>query len=78
MTFRSCRKNGLIRKIKLTAKFMTSQFGLQTIAMHILTNISPSKGNLTMKFGQLMEYNKRNIAFSKIMGKMWQGDYSPT
>ena len=57
---------------------MTSQFGLQTIAMHILTNISPSKGNLTMKFGQLMEYNKRNIVFSKIMGKMWQGDYSPT
>ena len=27
MTFWSCKKNGLIRKIRLTAKFMTSQTG---------------------------------------------------
>ena len=26
--------------------------------MYILPNISRSKGNQTMKFGQLMEYNK--------------------
>ena len=38
---------------------MTSQPGLQTIAIHISTNISQSKGNPTMKFGQLIEYNKR-------------------
>ena len=43
---------------------MTSQPGLQTIAMHILPNISQSKGNQTMKFGHLIEYNKINI-FSK-------------
>ena len=51
----------LIRKIRLTSKFMTLQPGLQTIAIHIFPNISQSKGNLTMKFGQLIEYNKRNV-----------------
>ena len=30
-------------------------------AMHILTNISRSNGNKTMKFGQLIEYDMRNI-----------------
>ena len=40
---------------------MTSQPGLQTIAIHILPNISQSKGNQIMKFGQLIEYNGRNI-----------------
>ena len=30
----------LIRKIRLNSKFMTSQPGLQTIAIHILPNIS--------------------------------------
>ena len=39
---------------------MTSQSGLQTIAMHVLPNILQSKGNKTMKFDQLIEYNKRN------------------
>ena len=32
-----------------------------SIPIHILPNISQSKGNLTIKFGQLIEYNKRNI-----------------
>ena len=32
-----------------------------------MSNISPSKGNQAMKFGQLIEYNKRNIFSSKIM-----------
>ena len=54
MTFWSCRKNGLIRKLRLTTKVMTS-----------LTNISRSKDNQTMKLGQLIEYNKRNIFFFK-------------
>ena len=34
---------------------MPSQTGLQTIAIHILVNISQSKDNQTMKFGQLTE-----------------------
>ena len=40
---------------------MTSQPGLQTIAIHILSNISQSKGNQTMKFGQLVEYSQINF-----------------
>ena len=54
---------------------MTSQPGLQTIAIHILPNISQSKGNQTMKFGQLIEYNKRNIFLQKLCGK-WDRETS--
>ena len=39
---------------------MTSEPGLQTIA-----NISKSKDNWAMKFGQLTEYNMRNISLEK-------------
>ena len=49
---------------------MTSQPGLQTIAIQILPNISQSKGNQTMKFGQLREYNKSNI-FLYNLGQKW-------
>ena len=42
---------------------MTSQPALQDIATHIFPNIPQSKGNQTMKFGQLIEYSKRNIFF---------------
>ena len=68
-TFWSYRKNSLTRKIKLTANLMTSQPGQQTIAIHILTNISRSKGNQTVKLGQLIEYNKRNIFLQKLCKK---------
>ena len=61
LTFCSCRKNGLIRKIRLVLEFMTSQPSKKTIAIHILSNISRSKDNQTMKFVRLIEYNKRNI-----------------
>ena len=40
---------------------MTSQPGKQTIAIHILPNISRIKGNQTTKFGQLIEYGMRNV-----------------
>ena len=40
---------------------MTSQPGQQTITIHILPNIPQSKSNQTMNFGQLIEYNKRDI-----------------
>ena len=39
---------------------MTSKSGKQAIAIHILPNISRSKGNQTMKFAHLTEYNIRN------------------
>ena len=48
---------------------MLSQPGQQTIAMHILTNISRSAGNQTMKFGQLIDYNMRNIFVEKLYAK---------
>ena len=47
--------------VSLISKFMTSQPGKQTVAIHILPNISRSKANQTMKFGHLIEYNMRNI-----------------
>ena len=37
--------------------------GKQTVALPILLNLSQSKGNQTLKFGQVMEYNKKNIFF---------------
>ena len=49
---------------------MTLPPGQQTVAIHILPNISQSRGNKTMKFGQLIEYNKR----TKIMQKMRHRD----
>ena len=48
---------------------MTSQPGLQTIAIQILPNISETKGNQAMKFGQLIEYNKRNIFLQTLCRK---------
>ena len=48
---------------------MTSQPGPQTIAIHILPDISQSKGNQTIKFGQLIKYNKRNIFLQELCGK---------
>ena len=54
---------------RLTSKLMTSQPGLQTIAMHILPNISQSKGNQTIKFGQLIEFNKSNDFLQKLYSK---------
>ena len=46
-----------------------SQPGLPIIAIHICLNISRSKGNQTMKFGQLIGYNMRNIFFQKLYTK---------
>ena len=59
---------------------MTSQPGQQTIAIHILPNISRSKGHQAMKFGQLIEYNMRNIFFLKnhtqnVLEKLFQDPY---
>ena len=48
---------------------MTSQPGKQTIAIHILPNISRSKSHQAMKFGQLIEYLMRNIFLEKLYTK---------
>ena len=43
---------------------MTSESGKQIITIHILSNISKSKGNQKMKFGQLKECNMWNLFLS--------------
>ena len=54
---------------------MTSQPGLHKIAIHILPNISRSKCNQTMKFGQLIDNNKRKTSLQKLCRK-WGGETS--
>ena len=58
-----------MRKIRLISKFMLPQPGKQPIAIHILPNISRSKGSQTMKFDQLTEYSMRNIFVKKPYAK---------
>ena len=48
---------------------MTSQPRKQTIALHILPNISQSKDNQTKKIGQLIEYNMRKNFLEKSYSK---------
>ena len=55
---------------------MTSQPGQQTIVIHILRNISKSKGNQTMKFGQSIECNMRNNFLEKSYTKC-DGETNP-
>ena len=54
---------------------MTSQPGWETIAIHILFNISRSKGNQTMKLRQLIEYNKRKT-FLQTLCRKWDRETS--
>ena len=42
---------------------MAPQPGKQIITIHILLNISKRSGNQLIKYGQLIEYNMRNIFF---------------
>ena len=63
--FQVKQNNGLIRKIQLISKFMTSQSGKQAITIHILPNTTTNKGNQEMKFHQLREYNMRKIFLEK-------------
>ena len=55
---------------------MTLQTGQQIITINILPNISRSKRNQKMKFGQLIEYNMRNIFLEKSYTKCG-GEASP-
>ena len=55
------QEKGLMRKLRLVSKFMTSQTGQQIITTHVFSNIARSKGKKTMKFGQLIEYDVRGI-----------------
>ena len=59
------KKNNLIRKIRFISKFLMSQPGYNTITIHTLSNISRNKTTQTIKFGQLKEYNHRNVFIQK-------------
>ena len=65
LDFLVMQQNRLIRKIRLIPNLMTSQPGELTIVIHILPNISGNESNETMKFGQLIEDNMRNIILEK-------------
>ena len=56
---------------------MTLQPSQQAIAIHILPNISRSKDNEAMKFGQVIEDNTRKFSLN-IMQKMSQRNYLQT
>ena len=42
---------------------MKSQPGQEKIEIHTLTNISRGKDNKAIEFGQLIEYNMRNMKY---------------
>ena len=69
LTFSSCRKNGLMRKIRLISKL---------IAVHTLPDISRSKSNRPVKFGQLINYNKRYNFLQKSCRKCGRGSLQTT
>ena len=48
---------------------MTPQTGQQIIKAHILPNISRSKSNQAMEFGQLIKYSVKNIFLQKLYRK---------
>ena len=55
---------------------MMSQPGKKTILIHALPNILRNKGNQLVKFGQLREYNMKNIFLEKPYTKCG-GETSP-
>ena len=55
---------------------MTTKTGEQIITVHTLPNISRSKGNVTIKFSQLTNYNMKIIFFEKPYSKC-DGKHSP-
>ena len=59
---------------------MTSKPGEQTIAMHILPNISRGKGNQKIKLCELIKYNMRSIflekSYTKFVGETTSRSYS--
>ena len=65
LDFLVIEKKGLIKTIRTISKFLTTQPGKQTTAIHIFLNISRSKGKQTIKFRQLIENNMRNIFLEK-------------
>ena len=64
-------------KDEINFKLYESQPGKQTITIHIMPNISRSKGNKALKFGQLIKHNMRNIFLEKLYAK-YSGETIPS
>ena len=64
------------KRAMISFKFMTSQTGQQIITIYILPSISGSKDNQKIEFGQLIEYNMKNILLEKSYSKRG-GEASP-
>ena len=58
-TFLSGLYGYLEKQLDKKAILMTSQTGQQIVIVHLLPNISRSKSNQAIKFGQLIEYKMR-------------------
>ena len=56
---------------------MASQPGQQIITMHLLSNISRSKGTQAMKFGWFIKYNGRNIFENSCKKRAWKTSSRP-
>ena len=65
------------KKDKVNFKFYdVTAWLINNCNTHILSNISRGKGNQTAKFGQLIEFNMRNIFLEKSYTKC-RGETSP-
>ena len=73
--FKSCSKNGSIRKTRLISKLWRQNLVKRQL-QYTLPNISWSKGNQTMTYGQLIGYKKRNVFLQKSC-KKWGRETSP-
>ena len=60
-----CWLFGVSKNVRLISKCMMSQPGKRTNAIHILPNMFRSKGNQTMKVGQLIENDTGNMFLEK-------------
>ena len=59
----------LDKNAKVNFKIRDVTSWVTTTAIHILPGISKIKGNQTMEFGQLIEYNMGNISLEKLCTK---------
>ena len=71
-----CAGTRLDKNVKVNFKIYDVTSGIIKIQIDILPDISRSKGNQKMKFGQLVGYNMRNI-FLEISCTKHGGETSP-
>ena len=64
------------KKAKVNFKIYDVIISKKIIAIQILPNISRSKNNQTIRFGQLIEYNMRKIYFEELYTKCGAGTSS--